>query len=209
MFDLSITKFIEYITPFSFTTILVTPTTRLALDSALATLIFNFLSFLVASPGKIKVEFKSKQKTKQVSLKFNKQSKIDININIDLKYDILLYLVKWIGDLNISIVNTGWTSIDIDRRDEYGEMINYDNPSQRVLINCKSILDGNKSGSICLMLYVSPNITVHREGNIRAVLVLDSRNKFKKIILNLLKGLAIEVDFSSIEIVNIDIKGGE
>lgn len=209
IFDLSITRIIEIISPISFETILTTPTTRLAVDSALATLIFNFISFLVTAPAKIKVEFESKQRTRQVSLKYNKQSKIDININIDLKYNILMFLFKWLGDINISIINTEWTSIDIDRRDEYGLMINYDNPSQEILINCKSILDGNKSGKICLLLCVSPNITVYREGYIKVSLVLSSGCEYKKILFNFLKGFIIEVDFSKIELVNIDIKGGE
>ena len=120
-----------------------------------------------------------------------------------------MYLVKWLGDIGISIINTMWTSLDIDRRDEYGAMINYDNPSQEILINCNSILDGNKSAKICLVLYVSSNITVHRSGDIKSSLVLISESRHKKILFNFLKELLIDIDLSKIEVVNIDITGGE
>lgn len=207
MFDISITRSIEYTTPFSFETLLTTPTARLAVDSALATLIFNFLSFLVASPGKIKVEFRSKQMIKQVLLKLDKHSKIDIHININYKYELLMRLVRWLGDIKIRISGTQWTSIDIDRKEEYGEMINYDNPSKEILISCQNILDGNKSGKVDLLLYVMSNTSVHREGSIQAALVVDADNVLKRILLKLIIGLAIEGELSNIEVVNIDIEG--
>lgn len=158
--------------------------TRIAVDSAVITIVFMIIAQVFNEPGSINAIFTNRLDVDTLQLRKERTAKIDLNINIDYKYKWLRSMIHRLGGLSLHIINSEWTSLEIDRRDEYGQIINYDNPATEVIIDLEeAVRRGDNTRILYLTLCIQPNKFVKNDGKIKTEVRLKNETFFNKLLL--------------------------
>jgi hypothetical protein len=162
---------------------------RIAVDSAIITILLNFLAFIINSPATINVMLDNRLDIPQLILTKGRNGKLDLSIFFDYKYKWLKKLINKFGGAKIKIINTGWTSIEIEKRQEYPSgAIDYSNPSKYILIDFNKLIPDDKlNGKVYFQLIISSNTTIKSDGEI------STEVNCKKVV-KLLKSILINIE---------------
>ncbi|MDQ0150028.1 hypothetical protein J2S18_001964 [Eubacterium multiforme] len=172
-------------------------TARIAVDSAIITLIFNFIAQSINSPASIKTFFKNRVDLKQLRLRIDKISKVDLEIFVDYKYKLLQTIIRKLdGIIYIVIKNTDWTSITVSDLDQY-DYINYDNPSKEI---CVDITNKNNK-KIYLTLEILSNKSIKNEDYISTDIRVICSKKIYKFFLKKIVIIFFDLNFDKQEVV--------
>lgn len=142
---------------------------RIAVDSALITILLNLLAFVVNSPAIINIMLDNKLDMTQLAIMEQKRKyRLELSIFFDYRYKWLKKILNKFGGVKVKVVNTGWTSIEVDKRQEYAQgVIDYSNPSKYILIDINKLIpDERLNGKLYFELNVSSNTTIKSDGDI-------------------------------------------
>lgn len=199
----SITSGIEYLTKIDFSKILTSQPIRVAVDSAIATLVFNFISYILNSPGSISVELTSRRYSSPLIIGSNGKAKIQFTSKIDYKYKKLKKVIEWLGGFYIVILHSDWVSIGVDKASEYGKRINYENPSEEIIVYCNDFLSKKQlKGRIDLDLVLQCQVTVELQGVITTELKLGNDKGVKHYIAKWLIAMFFDDSFAQLELLS-------
>lgn len=161
------------------------------------------MAFVVNSPGAINVELNHKRNLDVLVLENGRKGKLDIYVHIDYKYKKLKSILDKLGGIDIAIINTNWTSIDIDKRDEYGDAINFENPSKAILINASKLLLGKQlDRKFYFQLVLQSNKTITLEDYIEIELRYNQDKKIKNRIMKSLVSILIKTSLGKYKVIN-------
>lgn len=149
---------------------------RVAVDSAIVTLLVNVLLSFLSSPIKVEVEARSRQDLEQVLVYCNRGSKIDYTISISSKYKWILNWYYKHGEPILRINNSQNTSLVIDREDEHDNIIDCSNASQYIDIK---LFHFPQSGKIYFTLIVQSNKTIKWDDVIKTGFYIRGSNKLQ------------------------------
>ncbi|MCR1876442.1 hypothetical protein NSA45_11230 [Paraclostridium bifermentans] len=162
-----------------------TGSTKVAIDCAFITLFFNFIAQVVNDPGQINIELRNNSDVDSLQIRSGRKSKIKVYIDIDYKYKWIKKKLETYGGLQLEIINTSWTSIEIDKREEYGDIIDYTNPSKKIVVDLNNVcLEEQLDGKFYLTLIVESNKTIKSDGVISTKVVQNRTNFVKNLIFN-------------------------
>lgn len=146
----SIIVFILKIVNVSIPKVTTSDSIRVAIDSAIVTLFVNTILMLLNSPIKVEIGTKNRQDIDQVITYCNKVVHVDYSVNINFRYKWIKKHYKKIGNPSVRIINSIYTSIAVDKENEYSGIINCDNASQFINIDLSKI---SNSSSVIDKLY--------------------------------------------------------
>lgn len=168
LWDISLTKGVESLLNFSIPILESNMSARIAVDSAVVTLLINFFAFLINSPATIDVSIRNRMDTEGLIIYNNKPVNLDIQVNYNFRYKWLGKVLLKFGMIKLHIKNTKWTSIDIENRADYDNgIIDFSNPSKYIDINLKDLITespGNRK--LYFQLIVQSNKEIKRDGEI-------------------------------------------
>lgn len=108
---------------------------RVAIDSAIVTLLINIMLEIFYSPVKININIDTEQNLKQVITYCKKAVHLKVIIEIDFGRKWIKKLYKKYGGLYLNIKNTVNTSIAVNKEDEYIGIIDCSNASKYIQVN--------------------------------------------------------------------------
>ncbi|MDU4933997.1 MAG: hypothetical protein E6X43_01575 [Peptostreptococcaceae bacterium] len=162
-----------------------TASTKVAIDCAIITLIFNFIAQVVNDPGKINIALRNNSDVEYLQMRSERRTKIKIYVDINYKHKWIKNKLENYGGLQLEIINTNWTSIEIDKREEYGDIIDYTNPSKKIVVDLNNVcVEEQLDGKLYLTLLVEPNKTIKSDGVIATKVVQNKTNFIKNLIFN-------------------------
>jgi len=147
---------------------------RVAVDSAIVTLLVNTLLSIVSAPIKVDVEARSLQDLEQLLISCNRSSKVEYLVKISSKYKWILKWYKKHGMPILRINNSKNTSIVVDREKEYENIIDCSNSSKYIDINLANFPLSNK---IYFVLAIQSNKTIKWDDTINTDFYIWRRNK--------------------------------
>lgn len=172
LWDISLTKGVESLLNLSIPTLDNNISARIAVDSALITLLINFFAFLINSPATIDVSIRNRIDTAGLIIYNNKPVNLDIQLDYNFRYKWLGKVLLNFGNIRLRIKNTKWTSIDIENRADYDSgIIDFSNPSKYIDINLKDLITeapGNRK--LYFQLIVQSNKNIKMDGEIFATI---------------------------------------
>ena len=152
---------------------------RVAIDSAIVTLIVNTVLVLLNSPIKVEIEARNSQDMEQVVTYCKKAVKINYSIRINFRYKYLKKIYRKYGQVFLQIKNSPYTSIAIDKEDEYGRILDTNTASKYINIDILNISESSiVEDKLYIILEVVSNKTIKWDSKITTEIVVG--NSFLK-----------------------------
>lgn len=170
------------------------PSIKVAIDSAIVTLVLNLIFEFFGSPVHIRVLSRSSDNTDIVVLKGDKGRLIYYNVEIDYRKPFYRRLFDRNGGVVLRIYNTQWTSIQIDNETQYGQVVDSGNSSKYIDINLGKISQHSKK--MYEKLYLRLTVSLKKDVDLNDEIiseVLFPNSKFNKFIW-----MFCELDYNSI-----------
>lgn len=143
------------------------PSIRVAIDSAIVTLFVNTFLMFINAPIEVKVEAKNRQDLEQVVTYCKRNINVDYTICVNYRYKWVKKMLKKLNSPYLYIVNSRNTSISVDKKDEYENIINSKNASQYIIINLTKLSDSDVTeDKLYFSLAVVSNKTVKWDSEI-------------------------------------------
>lgn len=147
---------------------------RVAVDSAIITLLVNFVLSVLNSPIKVEVEAKSRQELDQVVTFCDRHAKIDYQIKLNYKHKLILDMyLRYLNPI-IRINNTKNTSLNIDKEDQYEGIINCSFASKYIDIDLSKLPN---SGRLYFTLLIQSDKTIKWDDEIKTELHIRNKEK--------------------------------
>lgn len=149
---------------------------RVAVDSAIVTLLVNTLLSFLSSPIKVEIEAKSRQDLEQVLVYCNRNSKIDYMVKVSSEHRWMLEWYKKYKEPVLRINNTINTSMALDREEEYENVIDCSNASKYIDVHIKYFPE---SGKIYFTLFLQSDKTIKWDDVIKTDFYIGTSNKLE------------------------------
>lgn len=170
---------------------------RVAIDSAIITLIINLVTELLNSAVNISVDSISLRDINEVQTYMDKPVKVQCNISVDYKNKFIEKLCNNHFNIMLHIKNSNFTSIDIDKSEEYDYCVNCENSSKEIIINLNKISNSDKNfvrGYFVLAIMSNKSIKISDY----ITYEIDFTNR----IINKLKNLLFNINAKSINVIH-------
>lgn len=172
------------------------PSIKVAIDSAIVTLLMNLIFDFFGSPVHIRVLSRSSDNTDITILKKDKGSMIYYNIEIDYRKAVYRKFFEKIGGVVLRIHTTKWTSLQIDNEGQYGQVVDSSKASKYIDINLGRISQHPKR--TCEKLYL--RLIVSAKKNVDLDDEIESEILFPNSKLNKLSWMFCELECNPIEL---------
>lgn len=195
--DLSIICLIFNILNISNSTIINNPSIRVAIDSAIITLFINFFMEVLNYIVKINIDSRSPVDMNEIQTYTDKPIHVQCNVLIDYKKKSIKKLCDNHCNIILKIKNSTFTTIVIDRAEEYGDCINSENSSKEIKVNLNKISNSDKN---FVKAYFTLVIMSNKSIKVSDYITYDIsfENKF----MNILKKLFVSIEAESINVIH-------
>ncbi len=121
------------------------PSIKVAIDSAIVTLFINTILAVLNAPMKSSISIVNPKGTTEVVVYCEKIAYVNCAVKVNFKHLFLKKLFFKYGGIYLRILNSKHTDLEIDKVDEYEEIIDVQNKSQYIMVNlceissCKNV----------------------------------------------------------------------
>lgn len=145
---------------------------RVAIDSAIVAIV-NIMISIFNSPIKIYVDARGSEDISPICIRHDKPKKINYSIKINDSNGLIVRLYKkFRKNITLRIVNSKYTSLCLDKEDEYKDIIDTSNSSKYIDISINNIID---EGGTYFTLSVQSNKTIKWDGQLKTELYVNNK----------------------------------
>lgn len=182
------------------------PDTRVAVDSALITVIVDLLMLLLNKPVSVSGTIKTKNYTDTVIINLDSRkakSKAELELSVDYKFKLFKYFLNCIGGTSLIIHNTDFTSMQIESRSSRLERASTMLSSKELQIKLESSVQQRYcSGDSRLTFILEPDVSETECGKITTEIrpLVDKNRKFAYAWAKLVCNILISKNIDDLEV---------